>query len=73
MKHGGSIGNNSPLLIVDTGKVTMDNGMVWGESECPEVGGHSTVKDPSLLENITKIDVGIQKCRVKLYSLFNRK
>ena len=52
------------MLIVDTGKVAMDDGMVWGESESPEVGGHCTVKDPSLLENITKIDVGIQECWV---------
>ena len=63
---------NSPLLIVNTCKVAMDDGMVWGESECPKVGSHSTVKDPSLFENITKIDVGIEKCRVKLYSLFKQ-
>ena len=64
--------NNWPLLIVDTGEVAMDDGMVRGESESPEVGSHCTVKDPSLLQNIPKIDVGIQKCWVKLYRLYTQ-
>lgn len=49
----------SPLLIVDTGQVAMDNGMVRTECECSEVGSHGSVEYPSLLKNITKVDVSI--------------
>ena len=53
--------SNSPLLIVDTGEVAVDDGMVRGESESPKIGGHRSIKDPCLLQNITKINVGIQE------------
>jgi hypothetical protein len=52
---------NSPLLVVDTGEVAVDDGVVGGESESPEIGSHRSVKDPCLLQNIAKIDVGIQE------------
>ena len=40
---------DSPLFIVHTGQVAMNNGMVWTECERPEVGSHCSVKYPSLL------------------------
>ena len=60
-----------PLLIVDTGQIPVDNGMVRTETKSSEISCHCTVKDSSFLQHIAKVDVGIQKCGVQLHSLHN--
>ena len=47
----------------------MDDGVVGAEAQGSEVGGHGSVKDPGLLENVAKVNVGIQEGWVELNSL----
>ena len=58
-----------PLLIVDTGEIPMNDGVVWTETKRPQIGSHRPVEDPCLFENIPEVDVGIQESGVQLYSL----
>ncbi len=58
-----------PLLVVHTSQVAMNNGMVRTEAECTQVGSYSSVKDPSFLQDISQIDIGIQECGVQLNCL----
>ena len=48
----------------------MNNGVVWTKGQSPQVSSHSSVKYPRLFEDIAKVDVSIQECRVQLYCLF---
>ena len=47
----------------------MYDGVVWAETECPQICSDSPVKYPSLFEDVTEVDVGIQKGRIQLHGL----
>ena len=47
----------------------MDNGMVGAEVEGTQVSSNSTVEDASFLQDIPKVDVGIQEVRIQSNSL----
>ena len=58
-----------PLLIVDTGKVSVYDGMIGAKTERSEISSHSPVENPRFFQHVAKVDVGIQKGRIQLYGL----
>ena len=69
LKHTVHTHQYIPLLIVDTGEVAVDDGVIWTEAQGPEVGSHCPVKYPGLLQHIAEVDVGIQEGGIQLDSL----
>ena len=47
-----SLSLSIPLFIVDTGKVSVDNGMVGTEAEGSQVGRYCSIEYPGLLQDI---------------------
>ena len=47
----------------------MHHGVVGREVQGPEVGGHRSVEDPSLLQHVAQVDVGVQEVRVQRHRL----
>ena len=62
-----------PLFVVDTGKITVDYSMIGTEAQCTKVGGHGSVKYPSLFQHVAQVNVSILKSWVQLYCLFKCK